>query len=72
MAIGQKISNFIMNIFLFISGLAIAIMHGWELSLVLLGFSPFLIYSWNLMNRVHAEQEKFETEINLSANAKAA
>ncbi len=54
MAIGEKISNFIMNVFLFISGLVIALIRGWELSLVLLGFSPLLIYSWNLMYRVYA------------------
>ncbi len=65
LAIGEKISNFVMNFFFFIIGSTLAIIRGWELALVLLGFCPFLAWSWNLLYRVHAEQEHFIDSINV-------
>lgn len=41
-AIGEKVSNIIMSIAMFIAGFVIAFMNGWVMSLVMLGSLPFL------------------------------
>ena len=43
LALGEKISNLIMIVAMFIAGLAVSIYVGWILALILLAYLPFLI-----------------------------
>ena len=50
--IGDKIGLFIQWIATFIGGFVVAFIEGWELTLLLLSFAPFLVIAGVMMSKV--------------------
>jgi ATP-binding cassette subfamily B (MDR/TAP) protein 1 len=68
LAIGEKISLVVYLLSMFLSGFIISVMHGWELTLVILACLPLLIFSFWIMEIYAKGKAAYEEEIFQSAS----
>lgn len=52
--IGEKLMLIVFNLTVFLTGLVIAFVYGWQLALIVYGFAPFLVLSQGIVGRAQS------------------